>query len=305
MTSPEPRTDRPALAAALACYTTWGLFPLLFQAIGHAGASSWEVVGWRVLAAVPCAFVLVAATGQLSACRALLRSPRLLCGLTASAALIGVNWGAYIWAVQHGQTLATSFGYYLNPLMNVSLGALLFRERLGPAALAAIALALVGVALQAVAVGGLPWIALFLAATFCAYGVIRKQIPVEAQAGLFVETLVLTLPSALLIAWGASHGGVAFGHRPAATLLLLACGPATVVPLVAFAMAARRLPLSLLGFLQFIQPTILFGVGALQGEPVTPVRLVSFAFIWAGVALFVAGLFARARWRSGERLAPQ
>jgi chloramphenicol-sensitive protein RarD len=303
MTSPEPRTDRLALSAALACFTTWGLFPLLFQAVGRAGATSWEAVGWRILASIPCGLALVAATGQLPACRALLRQPRTLGALGVSGLLIGANWGVYIWAVQHGQTLATSFGYYLNPLLNVATGAVLFRERLGRAAWVAIVLALAGVGLQAAAIGGLPWIALVLAASFCIYGVIRKQVPVEAQTGLFIETLVLALPSLLLVTYEARHGGGGFGHRPLATVLLLACGPATVAPLTAFAIAARRLPLSVLGFLQFIQPTILFFVGALQGEPVSAIRLVSFGFIWLGVGVFVAGLFAGRPARPAARRA--
>jgi chloramphenicol-sensitive protein RarD len=301
MTPPAPaspsRSDRAALIAAVACFTTWGLFPLLFQATGRAGATAGEIVGWRILAAIPLAAALVAATGQIPACLALLRQPRTLGLLGVSSLLIGVNWGVYIWAVQNGQTLATSLGYYLNPLLNMAFGTLLFRERLGTATRVAIALAVVGVALQAWAIGGVPWIALVIGASFCAYGLIRKTVPVEAQTGLLVETLVLAGPSAAFVAWEAAHGAGAFGHSTAATVLLLVCGLATVVPLAAFSFAARRLPLSVIGFLQFIQPTLLFAVGSAQGEPVTPLRLASFAFIWIGVAVFVAGLMRRARER--------
>jgi chloramphenicol-sensitive protein RarD len=298
MTTPSPRPDRAALLAAIGCFVSWGLFPLLFQAAGRAGAGAWEVVGWRVLAALPWLFLMVGLSGQLPALRAVARQPRVLGLLTATALLIGGNWGAYTWAVQNGHTLATSFGYYLNPLLNMLVGAWLFRERLGLAARVAIGLAVVGVALQAVATGGLPWIALFIGGTFCAYGVIRKQVAVEAQTGLLVETLVLTLPSAAFVGWELAHGTGAFGHNTTATGLLLLNGLLSVIPLVAFSFAARRLPLSLIGFLQFIQPTILFGVGALQGEPVTALRLASFGFIWVGVAVFVAGLIGAARRRA-------
>jgi chloramphenicol-sensitive protein RarD len=275
----------------VACFTLWGLFPLFFQAVGRAGASAWEVVGWRVLAAVPVCAALVWISGQIPACRALLRQPRALGLLATSGLLVGVNWGIFIWAVQHGQVLATSLGYYLNPLLNVAFGAALFGERLRPPALVALALAVIGVALQAWAIQGLPWVTLALALSFSLYGVIRKHVAVEAQTGLLVETLALSIPSAAFVGWEMAHGAAAFGTGFAVTAWLLACGPATVVPLVAFAFAARRLPLSTLGFLQFIQPTMTFAVGAWQGEPVGALRLLSFGFIWAGVAIFIANSF--------------
>jgi chloramphenicol-sensitive protein RarD len=295
---PQPKTDRTALAAAVACFTLWGLFPLFFQVVGRAGATPWEIVGWRILASIPVCAVLVAWGGQTPAFRALFAQPRILGALAVTGVLIGANWGVYIWAVQNGQTLATSLGYYLNPLLNVAAGAILFRERVGRATVVAIVLAAGGVALQGVAIGGLPWIALALGVSFCLYGVIRKQVPVEAQTGLLVETLVLALPSAAFVAWEATHGQGAFGRNLSATLLLLACGPATVAPLAAFALAARRLPLTVLGFLQFIQPTILFVVGTAAGEPVTPLRLLSFGLIWVGVAIFVAGAWREMRRRA-------
>jgi chloramphenicol-sensitive protein RarD len=295
---PSTPPDRPALFSALACFTVWGLFPLLFQAVGHAGAGPWELLAWRILASLPTCVALVWVTGQGAAWSALLRDRRAFAALAASAVLIGANWAVFIWAVQNGETLATSLGYYINPLLNVGVGAILFRERVGPVVKIALALAAAGVALQAVAVGGVPWIPLVLAATFCAYGVIRKQVPVEAQTGLLAETVVLCPFAAAFAAWEATQGMGAFGHNLTASVLLLACGPATALPLVAFAAAARRLPLGVLGFLQFIQPTIVFAVGALQGEPVTPLRLAAFACIWAGVAVFVTGA-----WRERRALA--
>lgn len=289
------RTDRPALFAAIGCFVSWGLFPFLFQAAGRVGASSWEVVAWRVIAATPWLIGMVAFTGQTPALVALTRDPRRLGSLVCTGLLIGANWGVYTWAVQNGHTLATSFGYYLNPLLNMVVGAWLFRERLSFIAKVAVGLAAVGVALQAVATGEAPWIALFIASTFCLYGVIRKQLAVEARTGMLVETLVLFAPSAAYAGWTLMHGAGAFGHSGAATGLLLLIGPLSALPLIAFSFAARRLPLNVIGFLHFIQPTILFGVGAIQGEPVTAIRLASFGFIWAGVAVFVAGLVRRGR----------
>jgi chloramphenicol-sensitive protein RarD len=276
--------DRRPLFAALFCFTLWGVFPLLFQAMGQAGAKPLEMLCWRTVAAVPCAGLLVAVTGQTRPLLDTFANPRRLAVLASSAAMISVNWGVYIWAVNQHHTLAASLGYYINPLMNVAASALFFGERLKGPALAAVGLAAAGVALQAWAVGEPPWVSLILAASFCAYAVIRKKAAVEAQTGLLVECLILAVPAAAFLLW--FNPGTAFGHRLDATALLLLGGPATVVPLFLFAYAARRLTLTYLGFLQFIAPTFMFVIGAAQGEPLSGLRLASFAFIWAGVALF-------------------
>src|SRR5882757_386636 len=146
------RTDRPGLAAALTCFTIWGLLPLLLTAVGRAGAGTAELVAGRILASIPFAGALVLATGQVPGLLAILRQPRVLLALVGSSLLIGINWGAYVWAVQHGQTLATSLGYYINPLLNVVFGAWLFRERLSRGAIAALVLATAGVVLEALAI---------------------------------------------------------------------------------------------------------------------------------------------------------
>ena len=291
---PPARPDRFALAAALTCFTIWGLLPLLFQAVGRAGASSGELLAWRIAASLPVVAVLVLATGKWADAAALLRRPKLLAALTASACLIALNWGVYVWAVQHGQTLAASLGYYVNPLLNVAFGAWLFKERLSRGALVALGLATAGVALEAWAVGSAPWIALTLAFAFGIYAVIRKTIPVDPQVGLFAETVILIVPTLAYLVWLQSHGA-AFGRSPAATWLLLSTGPATVIPLVAFSLAARRLPLSVIGFLQFQQPTMLFGLGVLGGERIDAPRLAAFGFIWLGVVVFVADAWRRSR----------
>ncbi|OYX32506.1 MAG: hypothetical protein B7Y99_08500 [Caulobacterales bacterium 32-69-10] len=294
LTDPSHRpVDHAALIAGVCSFTLWGLFPLFFQAVGRAGAASGEVVVWRILASLPVCALIVLLAREGGAVRELLRDRRRLAALGLSGAMIGINWGVYVWAVQHGQVLATSLGYYINPLLNMAVGAWLFRERLSLSARAALALAIVGVALQAVAIGGAPWIALILASSFCAYGVIRKQVPVAPQTGLMVETALLAVPCMGFLVWQAGHGGGAFGRDPLATALLLASGPVTVVPLLAFSVAARRLTLTLLGFLQFIQPTIVFFLGTVSGEPLSPLKLASFGFIWLGVAVFVGGAWRR------------
>ena len=216
----------------------------------------------------------------------LLRSPRRLGLLAVSSLAIGSGWTMYVWAVDHGHNLDASLGYYINPLMNMAAGALFFRERISRAGLVAIALASIGVVLQGIATGHFPLIALFLASTFWIYGLIRKQIDAQAQSGLFVECLMIMAPGIAFAVWQWRGGGGVFGHSLSGTLLMMMAGPVTVAPLALFSWTARRLPLSVIGFFQFIPPTMGFALGSWLGEPLTPLRLVSFGFIWAGVAAF-------------------
>ena len=283
------------MVAGLLCYVFWGLLPLIFQAASRAGAAPFEIVGWRTVASVPLAVLLVAATGRLRAMLALLRSPRDLSALLLSAALIGVNWATYVWAVSSGHVLAGSLGYYINPILNMAAGAWLFGERMDRTGWAAAALAAVGVVLQGVALGTFPWISIVLAVTFCGYGVVRKRAAADSQTGLLVECVLLSVPAALYLLWLQRSGGAHFGTTPQVDFWLLMTGPATVFPLFAFTFAARRLPLIAIGFLQFIAPTLLFVIGVHDGEGLSALRLASFAFIWSGVAVFVWGALAKAR----------
>lgn len=297
--SPAP-SDRAGLTAGFAAYGLWGLLPLLFQAVGRAGVGPFEVVAWRTVFALPFALALVVAVGQWPALRALRR--RDWAALLLSSALILTNWCVYVWAVTTHRTLEGALGYYINPLLNMAAGRLLFGERIDRPGWAAIALAAAGVVVQALALGRPPWIALVLAVSFCGYGIVRKRAAAPAQAGLFAECLWLLPVAAGFLLWTALRpgGDVAAARGPVEALLLLACGPGTVIPLACFAVAARRLPLTTLGFLQFIAPTLQFGIGVLNGEPLTPLRLASFALIWAGVAVFVGAALWRGR---GARLA--
>jgi chloramphenicol-sensitive protein RarD len=279
------------------CYLLWGAAPLLFLALGRLGADAFEIVAQRAVWAAPCAFVLVIVAGQGGEVLRLLLSPRRLGLLTISSVAIASGWTMYVWAVDHGHKLDASLGYYINQLMNMAAGALFFRERISRSGLVAIGLAAIGVVLQGMATGHLPLIALFLATTFWIYGLIRKQIDAEAQSGLFVECLILMGSGVAYAVWPWHAGGGVFGHTPSATLLMMLAGPVTVAPLALFSWTARRLPLSLIGFLQFISPTMGFAFGAWLQEPLTALRLVSFGFIWTGVAVFAAGSWLAARQR--------
>ena len=294
VTSPSDN-PRAALFSAFGCYVLWGLMPLLFMGQHAAGFDALEILAHRTVWAAPVAALLVLAAKQGGQVAAVFRDPRTLGWLALSTVLIGTNWGVYVWATTHQATLEASLGYYINPLLNMVVGLWLFRERIDRFGWIAVGLAAVGVLLQALALGRPPWISLILAVSFATYGVIRKRVPVEAQAGLLVECLLLAPFGVVWLLWLAQTGqGVAFDD-PVHWLWALANGPATVLPLALFAWAARRMPLSTLGFIQFLAPTLQFAVGVWAGEALTPLRVVSFAFIWGGAAVFAAGALWRRR----------
>ncbi|RZJ03367.1 MAG: EamA family transporter RarD [Brevundimonas sp.] len=293
VTAPAP--GRAALLSAFGCYVMWGFMPLLFMGQHAVGFDAFEILAHRALWAVAVAGLLVFLAGQGGQVRAVFTSPKTLGWLTLSTLLIGVNWGLYVWATTHHATLEASLGYYINPLLNMVVGLWLFREKIDKWGWAAIGLAAIGVAFQTAALGRPPWISIVLALSFASYGVIRKRAPVDAQAGLLVECLLLVPFGLAWVLWLQHTGaGVAF-DSPVNTLWALANGPATVLPLALFAWSARRLPLSTIGFIQFLAPTLQFAVGVWAGEALTPLRVISFAFIWGGAAVFAAAAFFRHR----------
>lgn len=290
-------SSRPALIASIVNNLLWGGAPLLFMALGRAGASSWEIVAHRAMWSAPWALLLVLIARQGGQVLRVLRQPRTLGLLLLSAISIASGWSLYVWAVNHGKNLESSLGYYINPLMNMAAGAVLFRERIDRIGLIAIALAVIGVAIQTAALGHLPVISLVLATTFWIYGLIRRQVAVDAQAGLLIECLFMGVPGVLAVIWLQHSGQGIFGRQLGSSLLMLLVGPVTVVPLALFAWAARRLSFATMGFLQFLSPTVGFAIGVWVGEPLTPLRLLSFGFIWAGAAMFAFGA-----WRAARRL---
>jgi len=286
---------RGAVIAAVTCYVLWGVLPIYLHAVEAVGAAPLEIIAHRALWSVPWAGLLVLLAGQGGHSLAVLRTPRTVALLALSALLIAGNWTLYVWAVSQGRLLEGSLGYYINPLMNMAAGAILFRERLDWVGWSAIGLTAIGVGAQALALGHPPYVSLGLALTFTCYGLIRKQIPADAQTGLFVECLVLALPAAAYIVWLQRSGAGHFLNHIQPTVLLLLAGPVTVVPLMLFSWAVRRLPLSTIGFLQFIGPTLQFVIGVEGGESLTPLRVLSFGFIWAGVAIFAVGAWRKTR----------
>ncbi|WP_332641176.1 EamA family transporter RarD [Brevundimonas sp.] len=288
-------SSRAALLSAFGCYVMWGFMPLLFMAQGDLHFDAMEILAHRALWAVAVAGLLVFLAGQGGQVRAVFASPKTLGWLTVSTLLIGVNWGLYVWATTHEATLEASLGYYINPLLNMVVGLWLFREKIDKWGWVAIGLAAIGVGFQTAALGRPPWISIVLALSFASYGVIRKRVPIDAQAGLLVECLLLVPFGLAWVLWLQHTGaGVAF-DSPVNTLWALANGPATVLPLALFAWSARRLPLSTIGFIQFLAPTLQFAVGVWAGEALTPLRVISFAFIWGGAGVFAAAAFFRHR----------
>ena len=283
------------LTAGVACYVAWGLVPLLFQLIGRMGISPWEILAHRTVWSVPVAALFVWLARQGGQALAVFRNPRTLAWLALSALLIAINWSVYIWAVNSGRVLETSLGYYINPLLSMAAGALIFRERMDRIGLVAIALAALGVVIQTVALGRLPIVSLALALAFCGYGIVRKRVQADAQTGLLIECLLLAGPGLAYVLWTEAHGlGHAFAN-PVAFAWLIVCGPVTAAPLMLFAWAARRVPLSVMGFLQFIAPTMTFALGIAQGEAFSAVRAASFALIWGGAAVFAYGAWRGSR----------
>ncbi len=245
-------------------------------------------------------FAWLALRGELGAVRRALADPVSRKRLTLSAALISVNWLIYVWAVTNGHTVEASLGYFINPLLNVVLGVFVLKERLNRAQWLAVTLAAIGVAYLTVITGRPPWIALALAASFGLYGLIRKVVAVESVPGLATETLLLAPFAVALLLWAEANGSGALGRStPAVTALLLGSGLATALPLTLFAFGARLIPLSTLGLVQYVGPTLQFLIGVLVfHEPFPRARAVGFVLIWAALAVYAAdGLWRSRRMR--------
>ncbi|GGY52085.1 EamA family transporter RarD [Parvularcula lutaonensis] len=291
-TVPQNET-RLGVSAAIAAYTMWGLLPLFLIALRDVGAD--QVLVHRIIWSVPFGALIIIGRKQWPDVKQALRDPKVMIALFASSAIIALNWLIYIAAVQSQHIFEASLGYYINPLIYVLVGVLFLGEKLGRPQQVAVALAVIGVSILTVYGGKFPTISLVLAVSFTGYGYIRKLAPVGAMPGLFIETLILA-PFALgYLLFFVPEAEQAFGTAPALTALLLAAGPITVLPLLCFALGARRLQLSTLGFLQFIGPTLQFLIGLIDGEPFTRAHQLCFAFIWIAAGIFAWDAIRRSR----------
>lgn len=289
------RTARAGVLYGIAAYGTWGLFPLYFKAVAYVPAL--EVVCHRVVWSLAFLAALLALRGDWRAVPRALRCRRTLATLGLTALLIACNWVLFVWAVANQQLLQASLGYYINPLLNVLLGCVFLGERLRRWQTISVVLAGVGVAYLTVAYGQLPWIALVLAATFGFYGLLRKTAKADALVGLSVETTLLAPLAAAYLLYQMAHGQAVFLAGSARSdLLLMAAGAVTATPLLWFTAAARRLPYSTLGFMQYLAPTGQFLLAVLAfGEPFRPAQLVTFGCIWIALVIFSWDALRRAR----------
>lgn len=301
MTAPTVQAEdrKRGAAAAVAAFLIWGLAPLYFKAVGS--VPPFEIVAHRVLWSLVFLAALLAFWRGFEGLWRLRRDPRLVTLLALTSLLTGSNWLVFVWAISVDRLLEASLGYFINPLVSMLLGAVFLGERLRPLQRIAVMLAALGVAARVWQVGSLPWIALFLAGTFGVYGLLRKRAPVDAINGLFVETAV-TAPLALAwLAWLSHTDRLHFGTELATDLLLPLAGVLTAVPLMLFAVAARRLPLSALGFLQYLAPSLNFLLAVLVfREPFGTGQLLAFALIWTGLAVYSLDLVRVSR-RNAER----
>lgn len=283
------------LYAALA-YIAWGLFPLYFKQM--ADVPSLEVVMHRTLWSLVFVFGVLMVRRQWSWMGTVLRQPKVLAAFVLSAMLLSGNWLTYVWAVQNQHVVDASLGYFILPLVNVALGFVFLRERPRSGQWMAVAVAAAGVLWLAVQAGRLPWIALVLALSFGFYGLLRKVAVLGALEGLALETLVLAPVAAVVLGWWAWQGqGALVQGTPATVGWLLLAGPMTAVPLLLFAAGARLIPMSTLGILQYISPSLQFALGVwLFHEPFEPARLVGFVLIWAALLVYsMEGWWTRRR----------
>ena len=277
--------DGSGLGYGAAAYGLWGVFPLFWPLLEP--ASALEILAVRIICTLVTVGIGLALMRRLGELRRLSRQSALR--LMTAGAIVTVNWGLYIWGVNSHQVVQTSLGYFINPLVSVALGVIFLGERLRKAQWFALGLASCAVVVLTADYHGLPWIALSLAFSFGVYGLIKNQVAARPPEGLFVETAVMTLPALIFLTVLALRNSASFtGHDATAShlLLLAATGPVTAIPLLFFAAAARRLPLTTVGMLQFLAPVMQFLIGVLvRHEPLPPARFIGFALIWLALVL--------------------
>jgi chloramphenicol-sensitive protein RarD len=295
ITSADTRPTEAGLASGLAAYLLWGFLPLLFDLLHTVPATT--LVADRTIWSLVFVGVILVLAGRTPEVRAALRDTAAVRKMALGAFILAANWLIYVYAVDTNQVLEASFGYFINPIVNVAMGVALLGERLNRTQWVAVAIGAVAMLIQAVGIGGIPYISLGLAVTFATYGYMRKTAKASSLTGLFVETAVLT-PVAL--AWLAftfiRDGGIGPHADPWTLFLLVLTGPATAVPLLLFAFAVQRLRLTTVGMLQYLAPSIAFILAiTVFGEHLNPIRLLSFGLIWLSLVVYTTDSIVRRR----------
>ena len=293
-----PSRLRAGIASGFAAYCLWGLFPLYWGFLEPATPT--EVLAARVVFSLVCMAILVTVVRQGPAVRAVLADPRRRWILAMAAFVVSLNWGVFIWAVSVDHVVDASLGYFINPLVSVALGVVVLRERLRPLQRTAVVIAAVAVLYATVALGSLPWVALILAFSFGSYGLLKKLAGVDAIASLTVEMIILTPFALAYLGWLAERGELALGqHGWQHALLMAGAGPVTALPLLLFGFAAHRVPLSVLGPLQYVTPSLQLIIGVwLLGEPMSTERWLAFVGVWIALVVFTVDLVRVSRGSS-------
>ncbi len=299
--APLPNVDRRSARVGLFCglgaYAAWGVLPVYFKAL--ATVSPLLIVAHRIVWSLAALALLVTFLKGWPAVQAAARNPGTRNTLALTATLIAINWLLYVYAINSGQILAGSLGYYLNPLANILLGRFLLRETLSRRQWAAVAIAAGGVAVLAAGALNTLWLSLTLCFSFATYGLLRKRIAVDSLSGLTVETMILGPLALIYLVYEASRGTAMFGDSGNDAALLVAAGVVSTVPLLLFTEAARRLPYATVGMLQFLAPTLQFLLAVLiYDEAFTRTHAIAFGAIWVAVALYMSGMLANRQVKS-------
>ena len=287
--------------SGLGAYFMWGLLPLYLKLLDHIAPT--DILAHRVVWSVPTGALLLIVAGRFHEIFAMLLRPSTL-WLVLSSALIAGNWLTYIWAVTNDRIIEASLGYFLNPLVNVAIGAVFLSEKLRRLQWFAVSIAAIAVIVETIALGRLPWVSLILCFSFATYGYIRRQVQVDGRVGLTLEVLFL-LPVVLIwLAIVAQQGGSLIGGSIPNLLMLMLAGPATAFPLILFALAAKRLKFSTIGIMQYLGPTMQFLLALAFGETLTSLRLVTFSLILVAVILFSLDAYGHDRHLRRSALRP-
>ena len=282
------------LIFGVSAYILWGLLPLYWKLVEEAGA--YEILAHRGIWSLLICVSLLALRKQLKSAYEMVRSSRTFSLLFLASGLLTINWGVYIWSVTVNRVVEAALGYYITPLINVTFGVLLLREKLRPAQWIAVALAAAGVVILTLGYGSLPWIALVLAISWGSYSLIKKSLNLGALETLSLETLFAFLPNLVFLFIIQGNGSAEFGSTWSISLLLFGAGAATVIPLLLFNGSTTRLPLSTVGLLQYITPTIMFFIGIyINNEDISTTKVLGFAFIWLALAVLSRDLYRSSR----------
>jgi len=282
------------LLFGVSAYIIWGLLPLYWKLVEEAGA--YEILAHRGIWSLLICVSLLALRKQLKSAYEMVRSSRTFSLLFLASGLLTINWGVYIWSVTVNRVVEAALGYYITPLINVTFGVLLLREKLRPAQWIAVALAAAGVVILTLGYGSLPWIALVLAISWGSYSLIKKSLNLGALETLSLETLFAFLPNLVFLLIIQGNGSAEFGSTWTISILLFGAGAATVIPLLLFNGSTTRLPLSTVGLLQYITPTIMFFIGIyINNEDISTIKVLGFAFIWLALAVLSRDLYRSSR----------